>query len=245
MYLVYTAKGRILHEFGAVAMSPLENAMSVLPRLPSRPHVVEKRDGPGRRYHELRYWSSGDGSSKGRKHGIYLGRLNPLQKLAVRQAIGEAWAPERNPSANRHLRQIAARKKQHRKARDIVSALARRAGYRLCGYRLQKVKMNARTHNEQIAMPPDGAKVASEVMAILMKDTQSTDDLRKGLTLLQEFNQQIMEQETVALMRRIIKRGGMSKAADLRAVKALLRLAKHDVMIRHSLARLERHGEER
>lgn len=235
--------GEILCVWSAGAVDPIEKATLVLPRLPFRPCLVEKRDGHGWRYCELRHRLPERGA-RGRMNGIYLGRLSPLQKLAVRQAIDDTWAHGQRLSAQRHLRQISIQKRQYRHARKVVSVLAERAGFTLHGYALRKKNMNETTNTtlHEMGVPQTADDGPTRIDA---QDADPTASLKEGLTGLISLTDRILAKEASCLIARMTRTGGKPKAADVLIFKSLRRLVEQRSLLVKDLARLATHGKER
>jgi hypothetical protein len=228
-------EGESLRVFGADNMDPVETVVVVLPHLPSRPHVVEKRNGVGGRYHVLRRWVRRSGT-RGRKDDIYLGQLTPLQRLAVRQAISDAG--ERNDwiSATLQLRRLAAHKKDYREGRAILSVLAQRAGFTLHGYALRKKTMNTQTTTtSNIAPTPSPA--LPRVSTAQRTDEDPIITLRRGLTALYDLGNNTYNEAAFALAMRLQKCGAVT-GIDQRVLSAMIDLKKHQHILESTTAKL-------
>lgn len=219
-------------------MDPVEKVITVLPRLAARPHLVEKRNGAGNRYHVLRRWVRSRGA-KGRKDDIYLGRLTPLQRLAVQQVIRDAGKRDDRINANRHLRLIYAQMKEHRRGRAILSVLAQRAGYRLHGYTLRKSMNKTGTERPSNATAARPGAMPSAVAMGLIDATTPVASLLEGLKLAQALTERQMAHSVIDLLKRAAKPGYEECEADRRIVRALLRQSEHSIRVEKEIARLE------
>jgi hypothetical protein len=229
-------EGESLRVFGADNMDPVETVVDVLPHLPSRPHLVAKRNGVGRRYHVLRRRVRVS-STRGRNDDIYLGQLTPLQQLAVRQAISDAG--ERNDwiSATQQLRRLAAQKKDYREGRAILSVLAQRAGFTLHGYALRKKTMTTQTTRTNHAVPTP-TPPPQRGSATPMADEDPIVTLRRGLTVMHDFGSRIFHEAGFALKTRLLQNGCRQTGNDQRVLDALLDLGRHQRVIAESIANL-------
>ena len=120
-------------------MNPVEKTCLVAARLPTRPFLGRKRNGKGFAHHYLRFAKGRGRRCRNAKDSVYLGRLSPLQQLAVKQAIDEAWPSRRNPAVARHWQKTKELRKQYRKARKLVDLLAQRAGYHMHGNTIRRI----------------------------------------------------------------------------------------------------------
>lgn len=222
-------------------MDPVEKVITVLPRLAARPHLVEKRNGAGSRYHVLRRWVRNRGA-KGRKDDIYLGRLTPLQRLAVRQAIRDAGKRDDRISATRQLRLIYAQMKEHRRGRAILSVLAQRAGYRLHGYTLRKHMNKTGTERPSNATAARPSAMPSAVAMGLIDATTPVASLLEGLKLARDASFHQVAHGTIDLLKRMHERGYEDRDADMRVLNALLRQTERFIRLKNKVARVERDG---
>jgi hypothetical protein len=211
-------------------MDAVEKVVLVLPHLPARPFLVEKRDGCGRRYIELRYRIPKSGP-RDRKAGIYLGRLSPLQRLAIRQAIDEART-HRN-SATQLLRRIYARKRNYRRRKALLSVLAERAGYRLHGYRLRRRAMIARDNAATIQpMVTTGAGQGANQEIPL----DPVEILRRGLKALRLYGDEILEKSASDIELYVKQHcDGKWSAVDNRVWASMEALRKHHCFVTASV----------
>lgn len=115
-------------------MDPVEKSQLIACHVPARPNLSRGWDGKGRQYWTLSYRHPGKFGRSDCKERLYLGVLTPLQVIAVKQVIADAW-PERRRS---RVKMLAMLREKYRVSRKVTEVLARKVGYSFHGYTLRK-----------------------------------------------------------------------------------------------------------
>jgi hypothetical protein len=135
---------------GTDALDPVEKVVRVAGSLPVRPFLVRKRNGKGACHVYLRFARGRGRAQHDAKGCCYLGSLTPLQLLAARQAIDRAWPRRcRRPQSKSFQPRLRALRVEYRAARQRLTVLARRAGYRMHGLSIRRLNMSEQAKVEQ------------------------------------------------------------------------------------------------